>query len=42
MTNEQLAEQLEEIIQQLQAARKEFEELEARMAAREAQNESVH
>ena len=37
-----LNEQLDEIIRQLQAAREEFVLLEARMAQREIDNESVH
>lgn len=37
-----LNQQLDEIIRQLQAAREEFVLLEARMAQREIDNESVH
>ncbi len=40
--DEQLTAQLDEIIRELQAAQKEFEILEAMLAKREAQNESVH
>jgi len=40
--DEQLAGQLDEIIRELQAARKEFEALEAMLAKREAQNEPIH
>lgn len=38
----ELNEQLDEIIRQLQLAREEFVLLEARMAQREIDNESVH